>query len=183
MNTKKLLFVALMMMCAITVHALQLREGHFFKTFSDVQPTAEAAPALFDYFPRHDLTDEDLKNKDMEKFNAWTQQINADYETNNLPQFEQYITDYMRYAPNQGDTWTAYHLKSLTLSDTDFNIDEDSYDNHHAPIYNLVYLDDGLNGLVYSPLDNAMAMGECKPYPMVYGMGADIMNPCVELTR
>ena len=507
MNTKKLLFVALMMMCAITVHALQLREGHFFKTFSDVQPMVKAAPALFDqwfalpedtewrevsrqtdnigmerieyrqyvggveveysqvllhvrdgrvqsangtvmeqqrtpaklqrnsvmsrggtptdllgrklllidtdegyryatmcisadgrykvyhdvetgeelkrvplmhsisapegtpatitgksifsgdqpldvtkgtdgmyylydqqrnihtvvgaylpsysklaengklfdYFHRHDLTDEGLDNKDMEKFQAWTQQINADYETNNLPQFEQYITDYMRYAPNQGDTWTAYHLKSLTLSDTDFNIDEDSYvslnlhysqgteetttvgklwsgkmdktdapldflklnkiviaptegatliislfknvkdeetqmqdleetflgvvpltfspdstaldiqgehmkihleyeantstpladihwgmgrtvdfykemfgldsyDNNHAPIYNLVYLDDGLNGLVYSPLDNAMAMGECKPYPMVYGMGADIMNPCVELT-
>ena len=321
MNTKKLLFVALMMMCAITVHALQLREGHFFKTFSDVQPMVKAAPALFDqwfalpedtewrevsrqtdnigmerieyrqyvggveveysqvllhvrdgrvqsangtvmeqqrtpaklqrnsvmsrggtptdllgrklllidtdegyryatmcisadgrykvyhdvetgeelkrvplmhsisapegtpatitgksiysgdqpldvtkgtdgmyylydqqrnihtvvgaylpsysklaengklfdYFPRHDLTDEDLDNKDMEKLQAWTQQINADYETNNLPQFEQYITDYMRYAPNQGDTWTAYHLKSLTLSDTDFNIDEDSY--------------------------------------------------------
>ena len=48
MNTKKLLFVALMMMCAITVHALQLREGHFFKTFSDVQPMVKAAPALFD---------------------------------------------------------------------------------------------------------------------------------------
>ena len=48
MNTKKLLFVALMMMCAITVHALQLRESHFFKTFSDVQPMVKAAPALFD---------------------------------------------------------------------------------------------------------------------------------------
>ena len=48
MNTKKLLFVALMMMVAITVHALQLREGHFFKTFSDVQPMVKAAPALFD---------------------------------------------------------------------------------------------------------------------------------------
>ena len=268
---------------------------------------------LFDYFPRHDLTDEDLKNGDMEKFNAWTLQINEDYEANNLPKFEQYITDYMHYVPNQGDTWTAYHLKSLTLSDTDFSLDEDSYvgltlhysqgteetttlgklwsgkmdkigapldlptlnkiviiptegatlivsliknvkdeetlmmnpeetflevipltlspdgttfdaqgkhmkihleyeanastpladihwgmgrtldfykekfgldsyDNHHAPIYNLVYLDDGINGLVYSPLDNAMAMSTCKPYPMVYGMGADMMNPCVELT-
>ena len=65
----------------------------------------------------------------MEKFNAWTQQINEDYAANALPQFEQYITDYTRYAPNQGDTWTAYHLKSLTLSDTDFNIDENSYVN------------------------------------------------------
>ncbi len=268
---------------------------------------------LFDYFPRHDLTDEDLKNKDMEKFNAWTQQINEDYAANNLPQFEQYLTDYMRYAPNKGDTWTAYHLKSLTLSDVKFTLDEnsyvnlalhysqgtdetttvgklwsgkmnktdasldflklnktvivptegatliisliknikdeetqlmnveetflgvvplplspdgttfdaegekmkihleyeantstpladihwgmgrtvdfykekfglDNYDGKHAPVYNLVYLDDGVNGLVYSPLDNAMAMGECKPYPMVYGMGAEIMNPCVELT-
>ena len=266
---------------------------------------------LFDYFPRHDLTDEDLE--DFEKFQAWTLQIDADYEANNLPQFEQYITDYMRYAPNQGDTWTAYHLKSLTLSDCDFGLEEDSYvsltlhysqgteetttlgklwsgrmdktdapldfpqhnkivivptegatliislirnvkdeetqmmnqeetflevvpltlspdgttfdaqgehtkihieyeantstpladihwgmgrtldfykekfgldsyDNNHAPIYNLVYLDDGVNGLVYSPLDNAMAMAECKPYPMVYGMGAEMMNPVVELT-
>ena len=268
---------------------------------------------LFDYFPRHDLTDEDLENKDMEKFNAWTQQINEDYAANNLPKFEQYITDFMRYAPNQGDTWTAYHLKSLTLSDVKFALDEnsyvnlalhysqgtdetttvgklwsgkmnnidasldfpklnktvivptegatliisliksvkdeetqlenveetflgvvplplspdgttfdaqgekmnihleyeantstpladihwgmgrtvdfykekfnrDNYDNNHAPIYNLVYLDDGINGIVYSPLDNAMAMAECKPYPMVYGMGADMMNPVVELT-
>ena len=37
-----------MVMCAITVHAQQLREGHFFKTFNDAQPTAKAAPALFD---------------------------------------------------------------------------------------------------------------------------------------
>ena len=48
MKTRKFLLVALTVMCAISMQALQLREGHFFKTFSDVQPTAKAAPALFD---------------------------------------------------------------------------------------------------------------------------------------
>ena len=47
MKTKKFLFIALTVMCAITVQAQQLREGHFFKTFSDGQPMAKAAPALF----------------------------------------------------------------------------------------------------------------------------------------
>ena len=36
------------MLMAITVQAQPLRDGHFFKTFSDGQPTAEAAPTLFE---------------------------------------------------------------------------------------------------------------------------------------
>jgi hypothetical protein len=269
---------------------------------------------VFDYFPRYDLTDEDIQAPSEETVTKWFKQVFADLYANNLPGLEKYITDNTFYVPNQGDTWTAYHLKSLTLSNNTLELDEDSYltvsfrysqgivelttygllwsgqidktnssidftsrnkiviipnegatliitlvknikdegtqttrqvqkdvemipltfspdgiafdaqgqnmkihleyeanastpladihwgmgrtvdfykekfgrdsyDDQHSPIYNLVYLDDGLNGLVYSPLDNAMAMGECKPYPMVYGMGADIMNPCVELTR
>ena len=264
---------------------------------------------LFDYFPRHDLTDDDLKNNDMEKFLAWAQQIDEDTEANNLPGLERYITDYMRYVPNQSDTLTAYHLKSLTLSDDTLQLDEDNcvrltlhysqgteetttlgklwsgkiikinapinfpklnkivilptegatliisfiknfndeenleetilevipltfspdgtaldvkgehmkihleyetntstpladihwgmgrtvdfymnnfgrdgYDNNHAPIYNLVYLDDGYNGIISCPLDNSMACSHCKPYPMIFGMGGIIMNPVVELS-
>jgi hypothetical protein len=71
MNTKKLLFVALMMMCAITVHALQLREGHFFKTFSDVQPMVKAAPALFDQWfalPEDTEWREVSRQTDMQRF-------------------------------------------------------------------------------------------------------------------
>lgn len=33
-------------------NALQLREGHFFKTFSDVKPVATAAPEMFSQWCR-----------------------------------------------------------------------------------------------------------------------------------
>jgi len=48
MKTRKFFLVAVMVMCAIGAQAQQLREGHFFKTFNDAQPTAKAAPAPFD---------------------------------------------------------------------------------------------------------------------------------------
>ena len=267
----------------------------------------------FDYFPRYDLTDEDIQNDNGEKITDWVMQIYADLNANNLPGFEKYITDNAFYIPNQDDTWTAYHLKSLTLSDNTLEIDEnsslnvnihyshgtvesttygilwsgqfneanasidfadlgkivvipnegativitlvknitnegtqtttqsqqlveiipmafspddtafdaqgehmnihleyeanastpladihwgmgrtvdfykeefgrDSYDDQHAPIYNLVYLDNVSRGPIRCVLDNAAAYAYCKPYPMVYGMGGTIMNPVVELT-
>ena len=267
----------------------------------------------FDYFPRHDLTDEDIQNNDQEKITKWVLQIYADKAANNLPGFEKYITDNTSYMPNQGDTWTAYHLKSLALSNntldfgeegyitvnfhyskgtkestsfgmlwsgatnkTDASIDftehdkiviipnegatlvvtliqnikdeetqtmtlsqqvvemipltftpdgsafnaqgqnmkihleyetnastpladihwgmgrtvdfykekfnRDSYDDQHGPVYNLVYLDNVPYGPIYCSLDNAAAYASCKPYPMVYGMGGDLMNPVAELT-
>ena len=267
----------------------------------------------FDYFPRHDLTDEDIQNDDQEKITKWVLQINADKAANNLPGLEKYITDNTSYVPNQGDTWTAYHLKSLALSDNtldfgeegyltvnchyskgtkestsygmlwsgatnktnasiDFTecdkiviipnegatlvvtliqnvkdeetqtmmlsqqvvemipltftpdgsvfdaqgqymkihleyeanastpladihwgmgrtvdfykekFDRDSYDDLHGPVYNLVYLDNLPRGPIYCQLDNAAANASCKPYPMVYGMGGDLMNPVVDLT-
>ena len=45
---RKIFLLVVAMLMAITVQALPLRDGHFFKTFSDGQPTAEAAPTLFD---------------------------------------------------------------------------------------------------------------------------------------
>ena len=268
---------------------------------------------LFDYFPRHDLTDEDIQTQNGTKITEWYKQINADLNTNNLPYLEKYITDNATYASSQGDTWTAYHLKVLTLSDntlaldddsyltvnfhyskgtlettsygllwsgqidkTDASIDfmsrdkiviiptegatliinlvknikdeetqtmmpslqtveiiplnfspdgtafdaqgehmkihleyeanastpladihwgmgrtwdffkdkfnRDSYDDQHAPIYNFVYMDNVQRGILRCDLDNAAAFSECKPYPMVYGMGGSLMNPVVELT-
>ena len=267
----------------------------------------------FDYFPRYDLTDEDIQNKNQEKIVKWMSQVYADLNANNLPGFEKYITDNAFYMPNQDDTWTAYHLKSLAMSDNTLELDEnsylnvnihyslgtaesttygilwsgqlnranasinfanlgkivvipnegativvtlvknitneetktttqsqqvveiiplpfspngtmldaqgehmmihleyeanaatpladihwgmgrtvdfykekfdrDSYDDQHAPIYNLVYLDNVSRGPIYCVLDNASAYSPCKPYPMVYGMGGSIMNPVVELT-
>ena len=332
MNTKKLLFVALMMMCAITVHALQLREGHFFKTFSDVQPMVKAAPALFDqWFALPEDTEwrevsRQTDNIGMERieYRQYVGGVEVEYsqvllhvrdgrvQSANGTVMEQqrtpaklqrnsvmsrggtptdllgrklllidtdedsYVSLNLHYSQGTEETTTVGKLWSGKMDKTDAPLDFlklnkiviaptegatliislfknvkdeetqmqdleetflgvvpltfspdstaldiqgehmkihleyeantstpladihwgmgrtvdfykemfglDSYDNNHAPIYNLVYLDDGLNGLVYSPLDNAMAMGECKPYPMVYGMGADIMNPCVELT-
>jgi acyl-CoA synthetase (AMP-forming)/AMP-acid ligase II len=82
---------------------------------------------MFDYFPRYDLTDEDIQTQNAEKIRAWYIQLYADYAANNLPGLEEYITDHAYYMPNQGDTWTAYHLKSLTMSDNTLELDEDSY--------------------------------------------------------
>ena len=45
---KKIFLYVIVALSTIVVQAQQLREGHFFKTFSDGQPTAQAAPALFD---------------------------------------------------------------------------------------------------------------------------------------
>ena len=81
----------------------------------------------FDYFPRHDLTDEDIQNNDQEKITKWVLQIYADKAANNLPGFEKYITDNTSYMPNQGDTWTAYHLKSLALSNNTLDFGEEGY--------------------------------------------------------
>ena len=58
----------------------------------------------------------------------------------------------------------------------------DSYDDQHGPVYNLVYPDNLPHGPIYCLLDNAAAYSSCKPYPMGYGMGGDLMNPVVELT-
>ncbi len=283
--------------------------GAFLPNFSTLFRSGRA----FDYFPRHDLTDEDIRTNNSQKITEWYTKVFADLATNNLPHFEEYITDNTAYVPNQSDTWTAYHLKSLTLSDNTIELDEDSYlivtfryslgtvetttygllwsgkknkttetidfakrnkviviptegatliitlvknikdeatqttkevqqdvemipltfspdgtvfdaqgqnmkihaeyeanastpladihwgmgrtvdfynekfhrdnyDDQHSPIYNLVYMDDVQRGIISCPLDNAAAIASCKPYPMVYGMGGNLMNPVVELT-
>jgi hypothetical protein len=41
---KKILLIVLAALSAIIVDAQQLRDGHFFKTFTDAQQTAQAAP-------------------------------------------------------------------------------------------------------------------------------------------
>ena len=267
----------------------------------------------FDYFPRYELTEEDVKKNNSEKIIAWLRQIYADQAANNLPGYEKYIKDFMGYEANMGDLWTDYRLKSMTLSYDTLKLDpdsylsftfyysqgtmestsygklwsdttallnttidfpkrnktviiptegatlvvsvvkedkgettqntiktetvlevipftlspdatvfevlgqkvrmrldyepnastpladihwgmgrtvdfykekfnRDSYDNQHAPIYNLVYIDDTNQGIVSCPQNNAMAVAYCKPYPMIYGMGGSNMNPVVELT-
>ena len=283
--------------------------GGYLPTYEDLLKTGKA----FDYFPRYDLTDEDIQNENEEKITDWLLQVYSDLAKDNQPGFVQYIKDYRYYAPNQSDTWTAYHLNSLTLSDNTLELDadsyllftfyysqgtqestsygklwsgkaeqvnvsidfkkldkivivptegatlvvslitnvkdeetqqikenekvlevvplplsptgtafdaqgqnmkihleyeanastpladihwgmgrtldfykekfnRDSYDNNHAPVYNLVYMDDSYKSFTACPLDNAMALGKCKPYPMIYGMGGEELNPVVELT-
>ena len=44
---KKNLLIVLAALSAIIVEAQQLRDGHFFKTFTDAQQTALAAPEVF----------------------------------------------------------------------------------------------------------------------------------------
>ena len=43
----QIVLLAMAMVSAIGIQAQQLREGHFFKTFGDGQPTAKAAPEVF----------------------------------------------------------------------------------------------------------------------------------------
>ena len=81
----------------------------------------------FDYFPRYDLTDEDIQTQNKQKITEWVYKVYADLHSNNLPGLEKYITDNTFYVPNQSDTWTAYHLNSLTLSDNTLELNEDSY--------------------------------------------------------
>ena len=266
---------------------------------------------LFDYFPSHDYTYADFK--DSKKFEGWLEKVIADFLANNMPAFEKFIKDYTFYVPNQSDVWTAHHLKSLTLSDLSFGLEEDSYlgvtlfyslgteettglgklwsgaidkpdtpfnfpdhnkiviipnegatmvvsvikstkdeetlqiykdekvvevvplsfasgnttfdiqgdkmkihleceanastpltdihwgmgrtvdfykkmfgrngyDNNNSPVYNLVYLSDGFNSFVNCELDNAAAMANNKPYPMIYGLGGEEMNPVTEIS-
>ena len=44
---KKLLLIVVAALSAIIVEAQQLRDGHFFKSFTDAQVTAQAAPEVF----------------------------------------------------------------------------------------------------------------------------------------
>ena len=44
---KKILLIVVAVLSAIIVEAQQLRDGHFFKTFTDAQQTALAAPEVF----------------------------------------------------------------------------------------------------------------------------------------
>lgn len=103
----------------------------------------------FDYFPRYDLTDEDIQTTNAEKITEWYKQVYADFAANNLPGLEQYITDNTLYVPNQGDTWTAYHLKSLALSDNTLELDEDSYLTIQLH-YSLGTLESTSNGILLS---------------------------------
>ncbi len=66
-----------------------------------------------------------------------------------------------------------------------------SYDGNGSPVYNFVYLAEESDKLTWldSDRNNAAAMADIKPYPMVYGMGGweDYLNdfnmlPCVELS-
>ena len=62
--------------------------------------------------------------------------------------------------------------------------ERNSYDDEGSPVYNLVFLsnDEDAPTLIDSDLNNAGALSEIAPYPMLYGMGNDTMTPCVELS-
>lgn len=63
--------------------------------------------------------------------------------------------------------------------------ERDSYDDDGSPVYNLVFLcedDDEASTLIETDLDNAAAISDLPPFPMVYGMGNSTQTPCVELS-
>ena len=60
-----------------------------------------------------------------------------------------------------------------------------SYDDEGAPVYNIVFLpedDEESSTLIETDLDNAAAISDLPPFPMVYGMGNKTQTPCVELS-